>query len=134
VGPRGGAGGVYSAASGRAGVAERDSGAGARLPQGKRRRGLIIGGVIAAVLIVLAAAGLLVTRYFTQSSSFAVGSCVKQTDSKATAANCSDANAFTVVTKVDKREDCPDLNQPFVVVERRGGKTEVLCLRPASQK
>jgi hypothetical protein len=95
---------------------------------------LIIGLAVVAVLVILAAVGAVVTGFFSQSSSFAVGSCVKRSGDKAASANCSDANAFTVVSKVDKREDCPDLNQPFVVVDRRGGKTEVLCLRPASQK
>lgn len=98
------------------------------------RRGLLIGLAIAAVLALLAAVGVLVTAYVNRSSSFAVGSCVKQDGTRAVRAACSDPAAFTVVSKKDRSEDCPDINQPFVVIDRGGGRSEVLCLRPADQR
>jgi hypothetical protein len=103
-------------------------------PPRKSRRGLIVGLVIAAVLAVMAAAGVVVTGYFNQSSSFAVGSCVRQDGNRARQASCSDANAFTVVAKVTKQEQCSDANQPYVVIERPGSTPEVLCLRPAGTR
>jgi hypothetical protein len=93
----------------------------------------MVGLVIAGVLAVLAAVGVIVTGYFNQSSSFAVGSCVKQDGGRAKQVSCSDSGAFTVVTKVSKPADCQDANQPYVVIERRGANSEVLCLRPAQR-
>jgi hypothetical protein len=100
----------------------------------RKRKALIIGLVVAGVLILLAAAGIVVTTAFNRSSTFAVGSCVKQDGDRAKQADCKDPGAFTVVSKEDKQSDCPDPAQPFVMIERSGGKTEVLCLRPAEKK
>jgi hypothetical protein len=99
-------------------------------PAPKSRRGLIIGLVIGAVLLLLAIAGTGITIALNRSSTnFAVNSCVKRDGDKAVKAGCSDKGAYTVVSKVDKKESCPDQNQPFVVLPDDNDR--VLCLRPA---
>ncbi|MEU7617079.1 hypothetical protein AB0B27_13430 [Micromonospora rifamycinica] len=62
----------------------------------------------------------------------AVGSCVKQSGTGASAAGCSEPGAFTVVSKVDAKEKCTDPAQPHVVLQG-GGVDRVLCLKPAGQ-
>jgi hypothetical protein len=83
--------------------------------------------------VVLAVAGVVLTVALSgsKSGSFAVGSCVKQSGSKATAVKCSEPGAYTVVSKVDRQDKCPDPGQPFVVVHHPGGKDDFFCLRPA---
>jgi hypothetical protein len=103
-------------------------------PARRGRKGLLIGLVVVGVLILLAVVGVVVTTALNRSSSFAVGSCVKQDGKGARQVKCTDAGAFQVVSKEDKRENCPDQSQPSVLIERDGGKTEVLCLRPADKK
>ncbi|MEU1884315.1 hypothetical protein ABZ491_02375 [Micromonospora rifamycinica] len=61
----------------------------------------------------------------------AVGSCVKQSGTGASAAGCSEPGAFTVVSKVDAKEKCTDPTQPHVVLQG-GGVDRVLCLKPAA--
>jgi hypothetical protein len=86
-----------------------------------------------AVLILLAGVAVVVTTVFDKSSSFAIGSCVKQVGAKATAVSCDSAGAFKVVAKEDKPGSCPDVGQPYVELTRSGGKKEVLCLSPAKK-
>ncbi|GIJ47257.1 hypothetical protein Val02_41430 [Virgisporangium aliadipatigenens] len=95
----------------------------------------MIGLVVAGVLILLAATGVVVTSAFNRSNSYAVGSCVKRGGSQeAVPVDCKEAGSFTVVSKESKVDDCADKAQPYVVVERRSGKDEVLCLKPTEQK
>ncbi|HET6530725.1 MAG TPA: hypothetical protein VFH03_08950, partial [Actinoplanes sp.] len=96
------------------------------------RRLLIFGLIAAAVLVLLAAVGVVAINALGSSSSFAVGSCVKQSGKEAKQADCDEDGAFTVVSKETKREDCADLKQPHVQIER-GDKTEILCLAPAKR-
>jgi hypothetical protein len=109
---------------------------GSPVPPRRNRRLLFILLAVFAALIVLGVAGTIVTLTLNNAGGkgFAVNSCVKQDGANARETSCSDPNAFVIVRKVDKQENCPDPNQPFVVLERSGGKDEVLCLRPASQK
>jgi hypothetical protein len=101
----------------------------------KRRKLLLVFGIV-AVVALLAAIGTGVTLAFKGSNaSFNVGDCVKQSGSKAVEASCSEGDAFKVVSKVDDHTKCPDSDQqPYVVIEKKGTKPQVLCLRPASQK
>ena len=50
----------------------------------------------------------------------------------ATAADCGEAGAFTVVAKVDAKEKCADPAQPHVVLPG-DGPNRVLCLKPAAK-
>jgi hypothetical protein len=103
-------------------------------PQRKNKRLLLVLALVAAV-VVLAGIGTAVTLALGGSSTnFAVNDCVKESSGKAVKASCSDSKAYRVINKVSQQSDCADKNQPFVVVERKGSKDEVLCLRPASQK
>jgi hypothetical protein len=61
----------------------------------------------------------------------AVGSCVKQDGGGAAAAACSDAGAYTVVSKASDPAKCADPKQPHVVLPEVEGDN-VLCLRPAA--
>jgi hypothetical protein len=105
-------------------------------PERKSRRGLWAVLIALSAVIVLAVAAVLVftTLKSSGSPSFAVGTCVKRDGANATAANCSDTNAYKVVEKVDNKDRCPDANQPYVEIRHPGGKDEFLCLRPASTK
>jgi hypothetical protein len=96
----------------------------------------MVGLVVTAVLVLLAVAGTGIVMALNNAgaTTFAVNSCVKKSGSAAVKASCSDSGAFTIVSKVDAQEDCPDKNQPFVVLEHKGEKDQVLCLRPANQK
>jgi hypothetical protein len=103
-------------------------------PQRKNKRLLLVLALVAAV-VVLAGIGTAVTLALGGSSTnFAVNDCVKESSGKAVKASCSDSKAYKVINKVGKNTDCADQNQPYVVVEHKGSKDEVLCLRPASQK
>ena len=105
-------------------------------PAGRSRRGLWALLIGLGAVVVLAVAAVLVFTTLNNSSgvSFAVGSCVKRSGTDATAANCSDTNAYKVVQKVDNKDRCPDANQPYVEIRHPGGRDEILCLRPANTK
>ncbi|MEV0565820.1 hypothetical protein [Dactylosporangium sp. NPDC050588] len=102
----------------------------------KSKRGLIMGLVVVVVVFLLAVAGtgIVVALNNADSTSFAVNSCVKQDGNSAKKASCSDKDAFTIVQKVEKPESCSDASQPYVVLQHKGQKDEVLCLRPTSAK
>ena len=102
----------------------------------KSKRGLVLGLVAVVVVFLLAVAGtgIVVALNNAGSTSFAVNSCVKQDGDSAKKASCSDKDAFTIVQKVEKPESCSDAGQPYVVLQHKGQKDEVLCLRPAAQK
>lgn len=59
------------------------------------------------------------------------GACVKQIGTSAARADCTDPDAFTVVSKVDSQERCTDLTQPFIRVPVGDSRFEVLCLKKA---
>lgn len=62
-----------------------------------------------------------------------VGDCVKQSGNQALAADCSEPGAYTIVSRVDNKDKCPDPNQPHVMMPG-GGAEKVLCLKAASEK
>jgi hypothetical protein len=66
-----------------------------------------------------------------ESSSFAVNSCVKKADDKAIAVSCTDAGAYQITSKVPTVDKCPDKGQPYVVLQESGKPDQVLCLKPA---
>ena len=104
-------------------------------PAPKVRNGRVLAAVlIAAVLILAVPLGLLTLLGKIgggdKPAGFdpAVGSCVKQSGSGAVAAGCSEQGAFTVVSKVDAKENCADPAQPHVLIGN-----QMLCLRPAGK-
>jgi hypothetical protein len=105
-------------------------------PPRKSRKALVVSLVVVAVVFLLAVAGTGVVVALNNSGdgTFAVNSCVKRDGEKAVKASCSDSGAYTIVSKQAKQEDCPDPNQPFIVLQHKGSDDQVLCLRPASQK
>jgi flagellar basal body-associated protein FliL len=100
----------------------------------KSRRALLLSLAIVAIVFLLAVAGTGLVVWLTRDTTFAVNSCVKQSGDQAVKAKCSEDGAFTVVSKVERQESCPDPNQPYVVVQHKGANDQVLCLRPAAQK
>jgi len=99
----------------------------------KPRRGILIIGAAAAVVLVL----LGVSAFFLLRDSggganpFPVGSCVKQSGGTATAARCTDAGAFVVVSNVDSVDECNDKSQPYLQLSGTDMK-RILCLAPAA--
>ncbi|MEV0809253.1 hypothetical protein [Micromonospora sp. NPDC050200] len=111
----------------------------AEQPVPKVRNGRVLAIVlIAAVLILAIPLGLLSLLGKIGADdkpaqfSPAVGSCVKQSGNGATAANCGEQGAFTVVSKVDAKDKCADPAQPHVVLPGSGAD-RVLCLKPAAE-
>ncbi|MET7747219.1 hypothetical protein [Micromonospora sp. NPDC005367] len=106
-------------------------------PPPKVRNGRVLAAVLtAAVLILAVPLGLLFLLGKVggeQAPAFdpAVGSCVKQAGEGAVAADCGEANAFTVVSKVDNKDKCGDPSLPHVVLQG-DGPNRVLCLKPAT--
>jgi hypothetical protein len=105
-------------------------------PPRKSKKALVVSLVIVAVVFLLAVAGtgVVVALNNAGGGTFAVNSCVRRDGEKAVKASCSDSGAYTVVSKQAKQEDCPDPNQPFIVLQHKGSDDQVLCLRPANQK
>ncbi|MEU9505678.1 hypothetical protein AB0D32_05290 [Micromonospora sp. NPDC048170] len=108
-------------------------------PTPKIRNGRVLAAVlVAAVLILAVPLGLLMLLGKVggddPAPAFdpAVGSCVKQSGEGATATECGEAGAFTVVSKVDAKDKCADPTQPHVVLQGSGAN-RVLCLKPAGQ-
>ncbi|MEH1164773.1 hypothetical protein V6V47_05235 [Micromonospora sp. CPCC 205539] len=108
-------------------------------PTPKVRNGRVLAAVlVAAVLILAVPLGLLILLGKVgdkdEAPSFdpAVGTCVKQSGQGASAADCGEADAFTVVSKVDAKDKCADVTQPHVVLPG-DGTNRVLCLKPATK-
>ncbi|MBM0232677.1 hypothetical protein JNW91_12900 [Micromonospora sp. STR1_7] len=107
-------------------------------PTPKVRNGRVLAAVlIAAVLILAVPLGLLMLLGKfgggDDAPTFdpAVGTCVKKSGEGASAADCGEAGAFTIVSKVDAKEKCTDTTQPHVVLPG-DGTNRVLCLKPAT--
>lgn len=107
-------------------------------PVPKVRNGRVLAAVlIAAVLILTIPLGLLMLlgkiggNDSAQSFDPAVGSCVKQSGETAVAVDCGDAEAHTVVSKVNTNEECTDPTQAHVKLTG-SGDNRVLCLEKAN--
>jgi hypothetical protein len=117
-------------------------GFGAEIPRGEYERftpppaegsGSHTGLLIAVGGVVLVAVVGLVAFLWPKSGNgpqFPVNSCVRQSAGAAIAADCSAAGAFTVVSQVERRDQCPDPAQPYV--ELGAGTARILCLAPAA--
>ncbi|MFF0368584.1 hypothetical protein [Micromonospora sp. NPDC005087] len=107
-------------------------------PVPKVRNGRVLAAVlIAAVLILAVPLGLLMLLGKfggddTPAFDPAVGTCVKQSGQGASAVDCGEAGAFTIVSKVDAKDKCADPAQPHVVLPG-DGTNRVLCLKPATK-
>jgi hypothetical protein len=99
------------------------------------RNGRVLAAVIgAALLLLVLPLGISWGIWLASSSgnpSFDVGSCVKQSGTKADAVDCAEAGAFQIVSKVANESECPDRNQPAAILPDGEGREKVLCLKPA---
>ncbi|MEV4196782.1 LppU/SCO3897 family protein [Micromonospora globbae] len=109
-------------------------------PTPKVRNGRVLAAVLtAAVLILAVPLGLLFLLgkiggdQAPAAFDPAVGSCVKQSGQSAAPADCGEAGAFTVVSKVDNKDKCGDPSLPHVVLQG-DGPNRVLCLKPATSQ
>lgn len=93
------------------------------------RKGRIIVAVLVICVALLAAAfgGLILVDKLFNGTTFAVGDCVKQSDTAAVKADCGETGAFKVVASVSNPDQCQDQTQPHV---QQG--SQVLCLAPAA--
>jgi hypothetical protein len=92
------------------------------------RKGRIIVAVlvISGALLAAAFGGLYVVDKVFNRGAFAVGDCVKQSESAAIKVDCGDSGVFKVTASVSSLDQCPDQTQPHV----EQGK-QILCLAPA---
>ncbi|WP_433530749.1 LppU/SCO3897 family protein [Micromonospora sp. CA-263727] len=107
-------------------------------PAPKVRNGRVLAAVlVAAVLILAIPLGLLMLLGMVGGSDEpggfdpAIGSCVKRSGETAVVAECTEADAFTVVSKVEAKDKCPDPAQPHVEL-RGNAPNRVLCLKDAA--
>ncbi|WFE25796.1 hypothetical protein O7623_20815 [Solwaraspora sp. WMMD791] len=102
-------------------------------PQVRNGR-VLLAVLVAAVLLVAIPMSLvwLITRPGDQAFDPAVGACVKQSGNTAAPADCAEPNAFEVVAKVDRVDQCADPNAPHIQVAGDSGREQVLCLQPAA--
>ena len=114
-----------------AGIGRTDA---AGRPQEQARTGPRAVVVVAVFLLAVAGTGIVVALNNAGSTSFAVNSCVKQDGDSARRPAARTRTRSPIVQKVEKPESCSDASQPYVVLQHKGQKDEVLCLRPAAQK
>ncbi|MFV2102550.1 hypothetical protein [Micromonospora sp. LOL_024] len=110
----------------------------AEAPVPKVRNGRVLAAVlVAAVLILAIPLGLLMLLGMVGESNETnafdppVGSCVKRSGDSAVAAECTEVEAFTVVSKVESKDKCPDPVMPHVDL-RGASANPVLCLKQAT--
>ncbi|MEV1288344.1 hypothetical protein [Micromonospora sp. NPDC049679] len=98
------------------------------------RNGRVLLAVLAvAVLLLVVPLGIvwLVTQPADGGFNPKVGDCVQQAGQNAKPVDCASQGAYSIVSKVDTKEQCPDPGQPHVIVEGNG-KDQVLCLKDAA--
>lgn len=99
-------------------------------PFWKNRRNVVVAAV-AGIVLVLVIAGIAIAALGSGGGSqFEVGSCVKQAGDQAKPVSCSTQGSYTIVSKVDSQDKCPDKGQPFAILQRKGSSDQVLCLKP----
>ncbi|MFY1635249.1 LppU/SCO3897 family protein [Solwaraspora sp. WMMB335] len=106
-------------------------------PAPQVRNGRVLVAVLTAAVLLVAVPLLLVwliTRQPGGEAAFnpAVGECVKQSGNTAAPADCAEPNAFTVVAKVERADQCDDPSAPHIEVPGNSGQEQVLCLRSAA--
>ena len=95
---------------------------------------VLLGVILGAALLVGVSIGVvwLIARGSDTGFNASVGDCVKRSGDEAVKATCGEPNTFSVVSKVDTKEQCPDPGQPYVLNPSGDSKTQVLCLKPSS--
>ena len=101
-------------------------------PPNVRMLPVLLGVILAAALLVGMAIGVvwLIARPADGGFDVNAGDCVKRDGDKAVTTTCGDPGSFQVVSKVDKKEQCADPGQPYVVNPAGDGRSQVLCLKP----
>ncbi|GIH05811.1 hypothetical protein Rhe02_38780 [Rhizocola hellebori] len=97
-------------------------------PKPERKGGIIVGVLVGCVaLLAIAFGGLFLVDKIFNGPSFAVGDCVKQSDTEAVKADCGESGAFQVKEAVTSPDQCQDQSQPHVQQ-----KDQILCLAPVA--
>jgi hypothetical protein len=103
-------------------------------PTPQVRNGRVLAAVITGAVLLLVLPFAVIWGFMAawgNDPGFDVGSCVKQSGTRAEAADCGDVGAFEVVSKVANESECPDPNQPAAILPDNEGRDRVLCLKPA---
>lgn len=101
------------------------------VPQVRNGR-VLLAVLVAAVLLVAIPLGLVwLLKPSDEAFNPKVGDCVAQSGEQPTSANCADAGAFKVVSRVDNLSECANQEQ-WIDVPAADGKQQVLCLEPAT--
>jgi hypothetical protein len=95
------------------------------------RAGLIL--IIAGVALLLVI-GIGAALYATgRDSPYEIGACVKKgANDSVLDASCDDKDAYRIVKKVDREDQCPKPDEPTITLESRGDR-EVFCLEKAGK-
>ncbi|WP_198348058.1 hypothetical protein [Plantactinospora sp. KBS50] len=104
-------------------------------PPPQVRNGRVLAAVLAAAVLLLViplGAVWLFSGGGKDTYNPAVGDCVKQAGSAPAKATCGEAGSYKVTAKQASTEQCPDANQPHLVVKESDGSEQVLCLEPAA--
>jgi hypothetical protein len=100
-------------------------------PTPQIRSGWVLLAVLAGAVLLVALPLFLVWLAADETFDVRPGDCVKRDGAAAVEVDCTDADAFTVVSTVDSQERCTDLTQPFIKVPIDDGRFQVLCLKRA---
>jgi hypothetical protein len=106
--------------------------AGTTPPTSQGNRAGLIMIIIGVVLLLVLAIG--AALYATgRDSGYEIGACVKKgPDNSVLDASCGEKDAYRIVKKVDREDQCTKPDEPTITLESRGDK-EIFCLEKAGK-
>jgi hypothetical protein len=85
-----------------------------------------------AVLAVVGVGSYIGLALDRSGADYRVGACVKKEGSTAVVVDCSEPEAYRIVSAVDSQAECQDVTQPWLEVREPTGGRSARCLTPAA--
>jgi hypothetical protein len=85
-----------------------------------------------AVLAVVGVGSYIGLALDRSGAEYPVGACVKKEGSTGVIVDCSDPDAYRIVSAVDSQTECQDVTQPWLEVREPTGGRSARCLVPAA--